>query len=303
MTHARALDDFLADCRARGWADGSLAAYAATLCRLTGSLPDSQDVAATTVDDIRRYRATRQRTVARNTLAGEEAHLASYFGWLYRNGHIPNDPVGQLDRTRRVPSDDLDVTTVDTADVRLLLEAARPGPEQTALAILAYLGPRRHAVSALRLDDYDQARGVIRFREKGAKTIVKPVPAELAAILDASISRGDILEPPDDYLVPPRGLLRLDDRDDRAIWRIVKDVAERAGVTCHVHALRAAFACFYLDQHPDDLLGLKDLLGHRSVNTTLIYLRRRDRQAGMERVRTLSWAPVSPLKEKESSVA
>lgn len=85
-------------------------------------------------------------------------------------------------------------------------------------------------------------------------------------------------------------MTRTDQRDDRVIWRIVKTVAERAGIVdCHVHALRAAFAVFYLDRNPDDLLGLKDLLGHKSLNTTLIYLRRRNRQAGMESVRSLSW--------------
>jgi site-specific recombinase XerD len=74
----------------------------------------------------------------------------------------------------------------------------------------------------------------------------------------------------------------------------VKKVAKRAKVQAHVHALRAAFAVFYLEQNPDDLLGLKDLLGHRSLNTTLIYLRRRYKQAGLERVRDLSWSSRSP---------
>jgi site-specific recombinase XerD len=66
--------------------------------------------------------------------------------------------------------------------------------------------------------------------------------------------------------VPPDGYLqRKDGRDDRIIWRIVKRVAARAGVEAHAHALRSAFAVYYLEQNPDDVVGLKELLGHRSV--------------------------------------
>jgi hypothetical protein len=110
-------------------------------------------------------------------------------------------------------------------------------------------------------------------------------------VLDASIVRGEILPAPHNYLVPPEGYLtRGGDRDDRVIWRVIRRVADRAGVDAHVHALRAAFAVFYLERNPDDLLGLKELMGHRSMNTTLTYLRRLNKQVAMERVRTLSWA-------------
>jgi len=34
------------------------------------------------------------------------------------------------------------------------------------------------------------------------------------------------------------------------IWRLIRRVATRAGVTAHVHALRAAFAVFYLNAIP-----------------------------------------------------
>lgn len=295
LTHNRAIHDFLGDCRARGWSERSISTYAATLNRFLDRLPEDQDVSKTTIDDLRRYRSARQRKLARNTVSQEEAHLASYFRWLYQNRSISQNPMDRLDRTKRTPAEDIEVTTVSTPDVPQLLACARPGTELNALTILAYLGPRRHALALLRDSDYDGQ--TIRFREKGAKTIVKPVPYELAQVLDASRARGEIsplaaFQPADPYLVPPEASLRRGgDRDDRVIWRIVKRVADRAGVAAHVHALRAAFAVFYLEENPDDILGLKDLLGHKSLNTTMVYLRRRNKQAGMERVRTLSWAP------------
>ncbi len=145
--------------------------------------------------------------------------------------------------------------------------------------------------------------GRLRFVEKGEKVIWKPVPDELRSLLEAAIADGAIAEA-DDYLVPPEGYLtRAGTRDDRVIWRLVRRVAERAGVRAHVHALRAAFAVFYLERHPGDVEALKELMGHRSIATTQVYLRKLDRQRAMERVRDLSWGvftaedmatPVSP---------
>lgn len=175
--------------------------------------------------------------------------------------------------------DRLDDTERSKDDVRQLLAGARTWTEKLAVAIPVYLGPRRRAVAQLRLRDYDADRRRIRFREKGGKIIWKRVPDELAGLNAAAVADRAIGDP-DDFLVPPEGHLQrtTGDRDDRV------------GVDAHVHALRAAFACFYLERNPDDILGLKELLGHRSLNTTLVYLRRLNKQARMERVRSLSWA-------------
>ena len=82
---------------------------------------------------------------------------------------------------------------------------------------------------------------------------------------------------------------RKDERDDRVIYYLVKKIAKRAGVEAHVHALRAAFAVKYLETNPGRLLELKELMGHRNLANTQIYLRRLDRQRSMETVRPLSW--------------
>jgi hypothetical protein len=77
------------------------------------------------------------------------------------------------------------------------------------------------------------------------------------------------------------------------VWRLVKKVGHRAGVDVHAHALRAAFATFYLEKNPNDIVGLKELMGHRSIQTTMVYLRKLDKGRAMEPVRSLSWAAVA----------
>ena len=285
LTFDRAADDFLSDCHRRGFTERTIRTYQRTYDEFSERLPRDFDVSKITIDDLRRYLATKAH-LAPGTVAGVEAHLSSLFKSLYLNGTIARNPIDRLPRTRRIRPDDLEVTTVDVADVPRLFAAAQTWLERLALGILVYMGPRRRALARLRLADYDRLHGRLRFREKGGKVIWKPVPDELRSLLEAALAAGAI----EDYLVPPEGYLqRKDDRDDRVIWRIVKRVAARAGIEAHVHALRAAFAVYYLQRFPGDVEALKELLGHRSIATTQVYLRKLDRASAMERVRGLSW--------------
>jgi integrase len=138
--------------------------------------------------------------------------------------------------------------------------------------------------------------------------IWKPVPDELAKMLDARLSSGGGQElsvasndgrrsqppSPDNYLIPGRAKQRRDgSRDDRVVYLAVKRVAKRAGVTSPVHALRAAVAVQFDEAHPEQLLALKDLMGHKQFATTEIYLRRRDKARGMEAVRDLTFPQIA----------
>jgi integrase len=127
----------------------------------------------------------------------------------------------------------------------------------------------------------------IRFVEKGRKVITKPLLAEYEAILCAAIEAG-VWKSDTDYLILNRrpGAVRRDERSDKVIWETVKTVARRAGV---VHALRAAFAVQFDEANPNNVIALKELLGHARIDQTLVYLRRKDKQKAMDAVRTLSW--------------
>lgn len=297
VTSDRAIDDYLGDLLRRRYSKRTVDTYRRILNELADRLPTDLDVAKISDTDVRRFlaaKAVNKKTGLPNatgTIAHAETVVASWLGWLYQERKIARNPMDRMTRTKRMAAEDLDVVSVATVDIPRLLAHARPGTELNTVAVAAYVGARRGALAKLRLTDYDADSRHLTFREKGAKTIQKPVPDELAAILDWSIARGDVQAAPFDYLIPPEGALtRKGDRDDRVIWRVVKRVADRAGIDGHVHALRAAFACFYLERNPDDLVGLKELLGHRSLNTTMIYLRRLNKSVAMERVRDLSWA-------------
>lgn len=287
LTINRAIDLYLDDLTGRGYSDRTRTTYSRILDKLADRLPADVDVAKITPDDCRRFIGLYSQRAA-GTRAHAFSVLSSFFKWLYFNEKIARNPLDRIQRPRRIAARDLDVITVSTDDVRKLVVAARTWPEKLAIGVLFYTGSRRRAAARLRLFDYNRDTGHLRFREKGGKTIWKPVAAELRQLLEAALAAG-VYTGPGDYLIPAEGpLSRKGDRDDRVVWRLVKKVAARAHVDTHVHALRAAFACAYLEQHPGDTEALQELMAHESIATTQVYLRRFDTQNAMERVRDLT---------------
>ena len=296
LTPTHAVDLFLGDLsrRSRSQSGRSVDSYRRLLDKFTDSLGTAKDVREITSDDCRRFldlnaRGVKGRPIKPGTQATNYAILNSFLGWLYQQDRIKKNPLDHVPRPLRPHPDTLDVTTVATVDVPKMLAAARTWTERLSVAIPVYSGARRSAIAQLRLGDYNQERGYLRFHEKGGKTVWKPVPNELRQMFDAMIAQG-VISDPGDYLVPSEGgLVKPGNRDSRVIWRAVKAVADRAGVDAHVHALRAAFATFYLETNTGDVEGLKEHMGHESIATTQTYLRRLDKQAAMERNRSMSW--------------
>lgn len=229
-----------------------------------------------------------------STLALNTSIVAGFFAFLVDITLLERSPMETVKRPPRKRPEDLDVVTVSGADVERMFLAAEQWDEVLCLSLIGYLGPRRNAVATLRRRDVDLERGTIRFREKGDKLIVKPIPIQLHEILTKADEDGLWISP-DDYLVPNRRRQhRKGERSDRVVYRIVKDVAARTRVHAHPHAIRAAFAVRFADQKPDHIVALKDLMGHVRIETTMVYLRRRDKARGMEAVRDLTWGSAFP---------
>ena len=257
-----------------------------------------------TREDCQRF-LDQWRDSSSSTMALHHSILNGFFRFLVRETALEVNPMANIGRPRRTKPEDLDVVTITDSDVDRLIQACRRSDELVCIAMLAYLGPRRSALANLRRRDIDLERGTVRFQEKGAKTIIKPMPRELHALLKELNDAGEWLEG-DEWIVKNRGnrgyerKARIEgERSDQVVYRIVKDVAKRARVTTHVHALRAAFATRFLESHPGDLDALQHLLGHERADTTRVYLRRQDRFSAMERVRDLTWGNERSLTEPD----
>lgn len=306
MTRSHAVDLWLGELTRKRLSERTIDTYRRFLDKLCDQ-DGISDVDELTSTQIRRFLDDQARLAkggrkSASTIAQNVTIINGWLDWLTAEGIIVRNPArrnGQriLSRPRQLAADENDnVTTISGAEVGRLLEAASKGTwnERLAVNALAYLGPRRHALAVARIGDYDQAERTLAFREKGGKTIAKPVPHVLADLIDAAIAAGvytdQLREREEDYLIPGRAPQRRPgERDDRVIWHLVRSVALEAGVTTHVHALRAAFAVEYLETHPGQIESLQQLLGHKRIETTLVYLRRLQRRQQMETVRDMDW--------------
>lgn len=313
METTYAIDLWLDELARRGRSPRTIDSYRRKLHHLSDWLGPTVGVRDVTTQQLRRYLDQtalnarpwqRGKQKAAGTRAGEITVINNFFEWLAGEQMIKSPPtvrngIRVLTRPRlQRPEDNDTVTSVTTSDVRKMLDACIDWDEKLCLYTLAYLGPRRHALALAKISDYDETAQppTITFREKGAKSIAKPVPPPLQRVIEGASAAGVYDE--QDWLIPNRrsgqsGASWLPskgrtERNDALVYRLVLRVADRAGVHSHVHALRAAFAVYFLEAGGDKY-DLQLLMGHASGATTDIYARRLDKKKRMQSVLTLNW--------------
>jgi integron integrase len=243
----------------------------------------------------------RQREVA----AATQTQALSALLFLYRQVLGQSLPwLDTLDRVRR-PARMPSVLTRDEAH-RLL--ACMKGTKWLMASLLYGAGLRLRECLKLRVKDVDFGYRQILVREgKGAKDRVTMLPGTLMAPLQQHLARvkalherdlqrgvGDVELPdalarkypraqyewgwkwvfPSHKLSadPKTGVIRRHHVYENYLIRGVKNAARSAGIAKHVscHTLRHSFATHLLESGYD-IRTLQDLLGHQSVETTMIY--------------------------------
>lgn len=217
------------------------------------------------------------RQYASSTVARKVAAIKSFFHFLWREGHISDDPTAALDSPRvekRLPR------VISFEEVKSLL--AQPSKEggvkgwrdRALLQLLYATGMRASEVVSLNLDDLNLASASVRCWGKGSKERIIPIHAQAVATLREYVERGRM-----EFLKPESAgerALFLNQRGKRltrqGLWLIVKGYVKEAGLSEGVtpHTLRHSFATHMLDGDAD-LINVQQLLGHASVSTTQIY--------------------------------
>ena len=293
MRLSRAVDLWMGELARAGRTPSTRTSYERYLFKFVGQLERSRpdvDAREVTATDCREF-LDRWSHASASTVCTIHSALNGFFSWLYLEGELDTNPMVRIARPRPQRPEDADVVIVTPKDVQRMLAASQDWQEVLCLSVLAYLGPRRDSASRLRWRDVDLDEGTLRFREKGSKVAVKPMPDDLHAILRAAADSGQVSCRPDDYVIPNRrpASVRRAERSNKIIWETVMRVAERVGVRATVHALRRAFAVAFLTSHPGAIESLQALMNHSRIDTTQVYLRALNKSKAMEAVRDLSW--------------
>lgn len=203
--------------------------------------------------------------------------LRAFFGWLVETGSIPKSPVTKVKELGR---QQLAPKGLEQSEIRRLLrecELRRDNRTQTIFALLAYTGIRVGELCKLRISDLTikERTGSILIRSgKGAKERTVPLPAEVRRILREHIPQ---IGGPDEAFVfqGQRGPLT-----PTGVRTIFRKYAQIVGFTIYPHLFRHTFAHAALTASNNDLVGVSQLLGHESINTTAIYTQRSHKELG-----------------------
>ena len=222
---------------------------------------------------LRRYSAWLSgQGYAASTVARRLASLRSFFRYLRRNGLISSDPAASLrnpKQPRRLPR------LLSVNEVIRLLDAI-PGdtpPSVRDRAMLETLyggGLRVSELVGLNLDDLDFDQDLVRVRGKGRRERLCPIGEMAASWLKGWISlRKAEIAGEKAVFLNQRGT-RL---TSRSVGRLLEAHLQQAGLSSAAspHTLRHSFATHLLDRGAD-LRSVQELLGHRKLTTTQIYL-------------------------------
>ena len=246
------IDEFLNQLKRKGSlnpvAKNTLKSYRSTLAlfsRFLGDRQPSAEIAQQFI--IKMMESNRKSTVVRHGHA-----LRRYLGWLGDNGSL------------LLPTPDQQLPDYLTEEeLTRVLEAARTPLEKALIMVLVDTGLRIDELRRLTLADIDWQKGFIfAHREKTSMHGWIPIGNKSLAVLKEYIAWKEI----------KGSKVMLFPYKYWDIWVWLRELGKLSGLSnrLHPHILRHTAAVLRRMQG-QSLEDLKELLGHRSINSTMIY--------------------------------
>jgi len=231
------------------------------------------DPARVTVRDVADFREHLAR-VRRQSVATVNRALVSirrFLGHQVKSGAISANAAQAVKELRRMPILPKGLATAEVRRIMREVELRQDRKAAACVGLMLHAGLRASEVVGLELDDITIASrsGEIVCRQgKGNKQRTVPLSIEARRVVQAYLET----RPPVEcqaVFIGERGALTYS-----GLRAICCKYTAITGVAFTAHKLRHSFAHRYLEQSNNDLVGLAQILGHESLNTTSIYARR-----------------------------
>lgn len=217
-----------------------------------------------TVFHLRSYMMREKaRGISDRTLQGNRQVLASFFGWLNKEGLIPNNPCANLNSIKckkemRLPFSDV--------DIEKLKEACDNARDKAMIAFLSATGCRVSEVCGLNVSDVDMTNGECTVLGKGNKERIVFLDSVAIMQLKNYLDTRGVLNK---ALFVGKGNKRL---NPGGVRKRLNELGEKAGVeNVHPHRFRRTLATNLIDRGMP-IQEVAAILGHEKIDTTMTYI-------------------------------
>ncbi|MEO1772515.1 hypothetical protein JZO67_004497 [Enterococcus sp. 665A] len=260
-----AYKQFFISLKLRGLSDRSIQLYMYNIDKFNRFI--SKPFKKITANDIRSYIAHRTLVdkIANSTLDHERGVVVRFFSWLYEEEYITTNPSKRIEKIK-VEKRLLESFTV--AEVEFLRDSCRGLKQKMVLEMLLSTACRVSELVTLRMENYDRSGGTISVIGKGNKERIVFIHARAKIYIDAYLEKF----PHDHGPIICGGDGIGSEMSTSGIQKMIKTIAGRAGVKeAYPHKFRRTTATD-ASHRGMALNDVRDLLGHSSAETTLLYI-------------------------------
>jgi integrase/recombinase XerD len=256
----------------KGLSDNSLQAYSTDLSKFLAFIGAAK---LPGLDGLRAYLDHLQRSgLGSRSIARHLTTLRNFYGYLFREGRIGEDPTEHLRSPRQWQTIPKFLNLEDIDKILRAIDTSRPtGTRDRAMIELLFAtGLRVSELCRVGVADLDQSLGVIRTLGKGNKQRLVPVGKEALLAVSEYVQRGRpalLKGRASRFLfVTARGSAMTRQGFNKLLDTWGKKAGIFHGLTPHV--LRHSFATHLLEGGAD-LRSVQVMLGHSDISTTQIY--------------------------------
>ncbi len=285
---AQLFDEFMFECEfARKLRPETLKGYRATFATFIKLNPGISVEMLNTSIVINFFRVLEQRKrlvgkgiikigVKKSTIAKYWNKLNCFFEWLRVNGHIAQNPFQGMAYPTPVYEDK---KFLRKEEIEKILTAILTHSGNTLVLkrnlvifyIFLFCGLRKSELLQLQIRDIDIERKVLTVRAETSKTSrTRYLPLHSQLLLHLKDYLKERKHFTTQYLIV--STIRDTKLSAEGLKHIVTGLNRISGVSFHLHQFRHTFAVNFL-KGSNNVAKLQQLLGHRSINMTLLYLR------------------------------
>lgn len=207
------------------------------------------------------------------TVSRAIASLKCFYGWLFSEGSIKENPATKLTPDKTTPKLPQILTS---KEVELLLEQpsctdAKGYRDRAMLELLYATGIRVSELISLDMSDVNTSAGVIRCKGKDKERFIPLYPTAVKALSEyIEFIRPQMIALPNEQALFVN--VSGERMSRQGFWKIIKSYQQKAHIdkTITPHTLRHSFAAHLLENGAD-IHSIQEMLGHADISSTQIY--------------------------------